>query len=165
MKIHTLAFLFRQNKIQLAMKKRGFGIGKRNGYGGKLEINESPVDGVIREIGEESLIKIDVNALNELGNMDFYFENKADWNQKVIIYRVDDFEGEPAETEEMSPTWFDTNEIPYQEMWAGDDKFMPYIVEGKKFKGEIHFSENGEELRKFEIKEIKDEKTSEIKMK
>lgn len=35
----TLCLLKRDNKILLAMKKRGFGKGKYNGIGGKIEKN------------------------------------------------------------------------------------------------------------------------------
>jgi 8-oxo-dGTP diphosphatase / 2-hydroxy-dATP diphosphatase len=34
--------------VLLGMKKRGFGAGKYNGFGGKIEENESNLDGAIR---------------------------------------------------------------------------------------------------------------------
>jgi hypothetical protein len=54
--------------------------------------------------------------------------------------------GEPEETEEMKPEWFDLDKIPYHEMWKGDDQWIPKVIENKKFKGEIHFSNEGENL-------------------
>lgn len=38
----TLCLLRKDNQILLAKKKRGFGEGKYNGVGGKLEKNETP---------------------------------------------------------------------------------------------------------------------------
>jgi 8-oxo-dGTP pyrophosphatase MutT (NUDIX family) len=35
------------------MKKRGFGHGKYNGFGGKVELNETIMDAAIRETNEE----------------------------------------------------------------------------------------------------------------
>ncbi len=146
MKTLTLALLFRDDKILLAMKKRKFGVGKWNGYGGKLEESEEPIDGILREIKEESNLIIEKDLCKEIGMMDFYFDDKEEWDQRVIIYRIDDFVGEPEETEEMMPKWFLLNEIPYKEMWKGDDKWIPYVIANKKFKGEVHFSESGEKL-------------------
>ena len=146
MKILTLAVLFRGDKILLAMKKRKFGAGKWNGYGGKLDENESPIDGIVREIKEESGLEVAKEDCKELGFMDFYFDDKPEFDQRVIIYRVDNFVSEPQETEEMMPKWFDISEIPYDEMWVGDDQWLPYVITGKKFKGEIHFSNGGEKL-------------------
>ena len=37
MQTETLCLLMRDNEILLAMKKRGFGVGKWNGVGGKVK--------------------------------------------------------------------------------------------------------------------------------
>jgi 8-oxo-dGTP pyrophosphatase MutT (NUDIX family) len=37
----TLCFIRDNNKLLLALKKRGFGPGKWNGYGGKIEEGET----------------------------------------------------------------------------------------------------------------------------
>ena len=39
--LYILELILKQKKILLAMKKRGFGSGKWNGYGGKVKENES----------------------------------------------------------------------------------------------------------------------------
>jgi ADP-ribose pyrophosphatase YjhB (NUDIX family) len=148
----TLAFLFQDNEILLAMKKRGFGVGKWNGYGGKLQEGETTRDGIIREIKEESLVDVDLDSLKELGSLDFYFIDKEEWNQKVVIYRVDKFTGEPQETEEMSPRWFSFEDIPYGSMWAGDDEWLPYVISSQNFKGEIHFSDEGKKVIKCNVR-------------
>lgn len=152
MKTLTLAFLFRGEKILLAMKKQGFGIGKWNGYGGKLENGEEPIDGILREIEEESGLKIPKDNCKELGYIDFYFNDKEEWNQKVIIYRVDEFDGEPVETEEMKPEYFDLDKIPWNQMWAGDDEWIPNVIASKHFTGEIHFIDNGAKVVSCNIK-------------
>ncbi len=148
MPILTLAFLFRDNKILLAMKKRGFGSGKWNGYGGKLHENESPNEGIIREIKEESNVDVIPDKLQEIGLIDFYFVDNEDWDQKVIVYRVDEFSGEPIETDEMMPKWFEYNDIPWNEMWVGDDQWLPKVIEKKNFIGETHFTDTGKKVIK-----------------
>ena len=49
----TLLIIKKENKILLARKKRGFGLGKWNGIGGKIEENETPEEAMIRETEEE----------------------------------------------------------------------------------------------------------------
>ena len=47
-KILTLAFVRRSGDILLGYKKRGFGAGKWNGFGGKVEIGETIEDAAKR---------------------------------------------------------------------------------------------------------------------
>jgi 8-oxo-dGTP pyrophosphatase MutT (NUDIX family) len=50
----TLMFLFNsQGQILLAMKKRGFGVGKWNGPGGKVQEKETILQAAVREVKEE----------------------------------------------------------------------------------------------------------------
>ena len=166
MKDYTLGFLFKKDKIILAKKKRKIGVGKWNGYGGKIHEGETKTEAMVREFKEECEADIKEEDCNELGRVEFSFENQEGIGQNVFIYRIDSFSGEPKETEEMGePMEFDVKDIPYNEMMLGDDKFVPFIVEGKKFFGRMHYSENGEEILECKIEEIKDEKTREFKLK
>ena len=56
----TLVYLFKENRILLAMKKRGFGEGKWNGPGGKILGHETPKEAAIREVMEEIGIAIEI---------------------------------------------------------------------------------------------------------
>lgn len=49
----TVMLLMRDDEVLLAMKKRGFGVGKWNGVGGKQDPGEDIVDTAIRESQEE----------------------------------------------------------------------------------------------------------------
>ena len=49
----TLSFFIKKNQILLAMKKRGFGKGKWNGVGGKVQRGETTKEAAIRETKEE----------------------------------------------------------------------------------------------------------------
>lgn len=42
--------------VMMGMKKRGFGVGKWNGFGGKVEAGESNEQAAIRELEEESSV-------------------------------------------------------------------------------------------------------------
>lgn len=61
----TLCLIKKDGKLLLAEKKRGYGQGKINSAGGKLEQNETPEQAVIREIKEELGIDL-INPEKEL---------------------------------------------------------------------------------------------------
>jgi len=57
-KVLTLVMPRREGRILLGMKKRGFGQGRWNGFGGKVEKGESVAEGAARELLEESCLNI-----------------------------------------------------------------------------------------------------------
>jgi len=133
-----------EDKILLAMKKRGFGAGRWNGAGGKFdsEKDKDILDTAIRETKEE--IGVDVKNPEKVGLFHFKFsdENKKEWNQDVSLFIAQEWLGEPIESEEMMPKWFSFNEIPYNEMWPDDTHWMPHILQGKKLEADFLFGDN-----------------------
>lgn len=154
MKITTLCFLVRGNKVLLAMKKRGFGVGKWNGVGGKVSENEEIKDATVREAEEEIGVSINPADLKSCGSIKFSFEGNSDWNQKVHIFITEKWEGEPAESEEMRPQWHEYGKLPFEEMWLDDPHWLPKVLAGKKIEGEFLFNNNGSEILKFEVGEM-----------
>jgi 8-oxo-dGTP pyrophosphatase MutT (NUDIX family) len=132
-KVVTLLFLRREGEILLAMKKRGFGEGKWNGVGGKVEGGESVVAGAVRECQEE--IGVTPKDPQLVGRLTFYDETDPDFCHDTHIFVVAEWEGEPAETEEMRPQWFKESDIPYDRMWADDHLWMPLLLQDKLFQG------------------------------
>lgn len=61
--------------------------------------------------------------------------------------------GEPKESEEMMPKWFDFKEIPFENMWSDDKIWLPKVLEGKKIRAKFWFDENSE-IAKYSIKEL-----------
>ncbi|MEI6058851.1 MAG: 8-oxo-dGTP diphosphatase [archaeon] len=153
-RIETLVVIHQEPRVLLAMKKRRFGAGHYNGFGGGLEANESLEQCAIRETWEEGGIK--VLDPNYLGKILFKFLDTEEQDHEVHFYRATQFQGEPIETEEMKPVWFDQGEIPYREMWADDAHWMPLLLQSKKFIGEFHFTQDGIKYHRLEeVAEIK----------
>ena len=70
-KVTTLVLIVEESRALLGMKKRGFGVGKWNGFGGKVEPNETVNDAAIREIQEEAgITPLD---MKQIGLMAFDF--------------------------------------------------------------------------------------------
>lgn len=134
--ITTLCLVYRNPQILLGMKKRGFGEGRWNGFGGKVKEGESVEDAVSRELKEEAGIK--AFSIGKVGVLNFTFENGID-PIECHLFRVADFIGEPVETDEMKPQWFPKDEIPYDLMWPDDRHWMPLFLAEKKFIGNFHF--------------------------
>ena len=128
----TLVYLFRENEILLAMKKRGFGVGKWNGVGGKVHEGETFVEAAERETQEE--IEVAVELSEPLGQIHFH-DATNEW--MVHVFRTDIFSGEPTETEEMRPQWFSIDTIPYPDCWEDDQYWLPLLIAGKKFTAEV----------------------------
>ena len=143
----TLCLLKKDNEILLAMKKRGFGEGKYNGVGGKIENGETPEEAMLRETQEE--ISVTPTKYEKVGFLEFdeYYKGKK---EKVAfhLYIVNEWTGDPTESEEMNPTWFDINDIPYDKMFPDDKYWLPLILEGKKIKAYFDFDEDWNLLSK-----------------
>ncbi|KKR21602.1 MAG: Nudix (Nucleoside diphosphate linked moiety X)-type motif 1 [Candidatus Moranbacteria bacterium GW2011_GWA2_39_41] len=135
-KIQTLCIIRQEDRVLLGMKKRGFGAGRWNGFGGKLQDGETIEEAVKREIHEEA--GITVEKIEKVGNIEFEFQG----NQEILdvhIFRAEEFSGEPIETEEMKPQWFKIDEIPFENMWPDDSYWMPLFLDNKKFSGKFLF--------------------------
>ncbi len=140
-KVCTLLFLRHHDQILLAMKKRGFGANRYNGVGGKVEPGESLDDAMIRECQEE--IGVTPITFTKVAEHDFLqSESNEPWRMYVHAYIATEWQGTPAETEEMAPEWFTLDAIPYDKMWSDDIYWLPIVLQGKKVKGVYTFDEN-----------------------
>ena len=141
----TLLFLIKSNgkkitDICLALKKRGFGMNRWNGVGGKVENSETIEYATKREAMEE--IGVTVKDLIKVGELSFYFPHNSSWDQLVHIYFSENWEGELIESEEMKPEWFSVSDIPFKEMWSDDIYWLPGVLKGKLIRGSFIFGEN-----------------------
>ena len=154
MQLTTLCFLIREGEILLAMKKRGFGVGKWNGVGGKLKDGESIEAAAVREMEEEIGVSADLNQLENIGSLKFFFQGKPDWDQHMHIYFVRNWQGEPRESEEMKPQWYRYGELPFDSMWCDDKHWLPTVLRGNKIEGEFHFNPDGTDFDRYKIQQI-----------
>jgi len=159
MKQATLCLLLKnqgnQKELLLAMKKRGFGVGKWNGVGGKFDPSKGDktiIDTAIRETKEE--IGLIVNNPQRAAVLNFYFPyvpKDRGWDQTVHVFLSSDWSGELLETDEMKPQWFKLNEIPFEQMWDDDRVWLPLILRDKKLKADFIFKK-GEIIKGYKLK-------------
>jgi len=152
----TLCMVCQDDKVLLGMKKRGFGEGRWNGFGGKVDEGESIEEAAIRELDEE--VGIAPKDMKKVGLLEFSFESEPKILE-VHVFKVEGFVGEPVESEEMKPQWFHRDEIPFEQMWSDDKYWFPYLLDNKFFRGNFHFdrpasTEHAANIIRYELKEL-----------
>ncbi|NTW15099.1 MAG: 8-oxo-dGTP diphosphatase [Candidatus Moranbacteria bacterium] len=159
-KIMTLTMIVRDGKMLLGMKKRGFGVGKWNGFGGKVEEGESIREAAIREVFEES--GLTVEELEEAGTAEFSFEDGTG-SRTVHVFRCASYSGDPVETDEMRPEWFDLDRLPISDMWPADTHWLSgYFLHDKPFRAEFLYDhptapDRPSTILRMEISEIRND--------
>ena len=131
----TLTFVVRSSQILLIRKKRGLGAGKINGPGGRLEPGETPIECAVREVEEE--LRVTPTGLAECGELHFQFTDG--YSIQVFVFTASACRGEAEETEEAIPLWTPLDAIPYHEMWADDELWLPRVLAGRSIFGRFLF--------------------------
>ena len=146
----TLAYLIKDDEVLLGYKKQGMGIGRYNGFGGKVEKGETIEETAEREIFEEC--GLTVKNLVELGVLNFSWTGKKDILE-VHIFKTTDFSGEIEESEEMRPEWFSIDKMPYNKMWVSDIHWWPLLLNDKKFNGHFIWDKH-DKIVEYDLKEL-----------
>lgn len=129
-------FVVKDGQVLLIRKKTGFGKGKINGPGGKLDAGETAMEAAVRETHEELCILVRKPEFR--GTLSFDFTDGM--RMHVSVFHATEFEGEPIETEEALPLWFEISDIPFNEMWADDELWLGRMLDGdEQFEGKFDF--------------------------
>lgn len=137
----TLLYLTKDSQVLLAMKKRGFGEGKWNGVGGKIEQGETVEQALIRECQEE----IGVTPIEFIKRGYLVFSEHHAGERKIMnlhVYITTKWDGNIVESEEMKPAWFNESELPYDTMWPADKIWIPIVLAGESIHGEFKLNED-----------------------
>lgn len=152
-RVETVSIIYQHPRILLGMKKVRFGKGKYNGFGGGIEIWENPRGSAIRETFDETGKGIIILDPIKFGEILFHFQGSEEQNHVVHFFRVTQYIGQPRESEEMRPEWFNVNEIPYDKMWNDDRYWLPLLLNGVRFRGRFEFGLDGK-IVKQELNEV-----------
>ena len=127
------------------MKKKGFGQGKWNGPGGKVQNGELLEAAAIREVEEETGYKM--IKPKHLGYNEFVWVGKEENNQRCHIFLTKEFTGDLRECEECLPQWWDIDKIPLDQMWEDDVYWLKDALHGQEIKYRFYFDENNKYLK------------------
>jgi len=133
----TLCYIRKGGKtlmLHRIKKENDIHKGKYNGLGGKFEDGESPQECVIREVYEESGLKINVPKLK--GVLTFPdFDGKNDWI--VFVFVVKKFSGKMINSSEGILQWVKDEDLLKLNLWEGDRFFLKYLDSDKFFSGKF----------------------------
>lgn len=148
-KQRVLCLLIKKGEILLAEKKEGLGQGKWTGIGGKIEEGETLEEAVSRETLEE--IGVTLISFRKVAVLNFLFPYKADWSQRVIVFLAEGWEGEPRESEEMRPHWFNIDSLPWSSMWDDYSYWLPRILKGECLEAVINYGPDSQKVSSSKI--------------
>lgn len=142
MKLATLCYVMNDNKTLMLYrnkKENDYHEGKWNGLGGKFEQGEAPEECAIREVFEESGLKVKDPVLK--GHITFpMFDGKDDWY--VWLYVFNGFEGNLIDSPEGRLEWIPNEKLNELNLWEGDKIFIPWLFNDKIFSAKFNY-ENG----------------------
>lgn len=139
--IGTIIFVIKDGKVLLAKKRKKIGVGKWNGYGGKLEDSDKTFEEcAVREFNVEAggatIVK---ENLTYVGNILFKNGDKFSFDAYILVAK--NLTGKPKTTDEMlDPTWFDisdvgTEKLPWDQFMPCDYLWLAEVIKGRKIKG------------------------------
>ncbi|HHM02192.1 MAG TPA: 8-oxo-dGTP diphosphatase [Caldithrix abyssi] len=141
MKLATLCYV--QNETHTLMlhrnkKENDTHRGKWNGLGGKLEAGETPEDCVIREVFEESGLKIVRPRLRGLITFPM-FDGRDDWY--VFMFTAKEYSGELIDSAEGTLDWIAHEKVLDLNLWEGDRIFIPWLAKNDFFSARFEYKD------------------------
>jgi 8-oxo-dGTP diphosphatase len=149
----TLCFPRDDHFILLGYKKRGFGAGRYNGFGGKVGDTEATRAAAVRELQEEAAITAHEDDLLYRGRAAFDTDS-AQTRHLVHIFTAPLPQSQPSETEEMRPKWFSIRSLPVSHMWPDDAYWLPEVLKGKRIDAWFHIGADEQTIYDYCIREL-----------
>ncbi len=152
----VLIFLVSGRYVTLAVKNKGIGAGKLNGYGGGIEEGETPKQAAIREVFQETSngdiggVDIEEKDLEKFAVMFFRntTEEKITFVCKVHVYVTKKWTGTIVPSDEMSePNLCLIDNLPFDRMMLADKYWVPIVLGGQKIFGKAVYGPRQESLK------------------
>ena len=139
----TLCYIEQDNRLLMMhriIKKNDINKDKWIGVGGHFEHGESPEECLLREVKEETGLRL--TSYRFCGLVTFISDMDTDKEaiEYMCLYHADGFEGSVgddskhmAECNEGVLKWVPKEDVFNLDLWEGDKLFLRYMDEGRKF--------------------------------
>lgn len=131
-KLSTLCYIKRDDSILMlhrVKKKNDINKGKWIGVGGHFEDGESPEECLIREVLEETGLKLASYKFRAI----ITFVYDKDITEYMHLYTADEFSGDMIECDEGNLSWVPKSKLLDLELWDGDRIFLRLLDERDDF--------------------------------
>jgi 8-oxo-dGTP diphosphatase len=145
----SLCHIIKNHRLLLQMANGGISKGKWNGPGGKFEQGETLTQNVVREVMEETSLRI-IDPTYQ-GKIEFYMNGGGTLDWLVHVFLVTRFSGRPRSSAEGEVRWFDIRRIPYAKMWDDDRYWLPLLLNGIKFNARFFYDRWNKHVVRYEI--------------
>ena len=129
--VTVVCYLFKKDEVLLLYrnkKKNDINKHKYIGVGGHVEIDETPSEAAIREVEEETGLK--VKKLDRRAIVYFNYDGVV---EEMHVFTSKKFTGKIIECDEGELSWQKVADLGRIPMWEGDKYFLEPILKGEKF--------------------------------
>jgi 8-oxo-dGTP diphosphatase len=150
-----LVFAFTEDRKELLVieKLRGMGRGKLTFPGGKIQDHESVKEGALRELFEETGLRVD-GEIVERGFVEFIFEkgneDSVNWSNFCHLFEVTvsteirlKMAAQSLDNTECRPFWATFDTLDWDRFWPDDRNWVPFIVKGQTVERRVIFKCDG----------------------
>lgn len=120
-------------EVLLGRKLTGFGAGNMVAPGGKIEPGEQAVAAAVRELEEETSLRVDAGQAAHRATILFRFPARPASDMDCQVFVATGYEGEPAASGELEPRWHRVDALPAKQMWQDAEHWLPRIIGGEMF--------------------------------
>lgn len=125
----TLCYIEKDDRVLLLYrnkKENDYNAGKWIGVGGKFEEGETPEECLLREVFEETGLR-----LRSYKKRGLVFFSQNGYEEVMHLYTADCFSGEIKPCDEGELKWIDKKDILTLPTWEGDREFLKLLYERK----------------------------------
>jgi 8-oxo-dGTP diphosphatase len=140
----TVCFVRRDGKLLLQERAAGrIWAGRLNGPGGKIDAGETAEAAVVREVAEETGLRLDAPVPH--GVLDLIFGASED-RLRVFIFLCATFSGRARGGHEGRLRWYGERNLPFARLWPDMRYWLPAVLDGGSVTGHCVFDATGDRL-------------------
>ena len=141
----TVCFVRRNDKVLLQERAPGrLWAGRLNGPGGKIDLGETPEAAVVREVMEETGLRLLRPVFH--GSLDLVFGVPEQSRLRVFVYCCSEFTGRARGGREGALRWYGERTLPYHRLWPDMRYWLPLVLDGGTVEGTCVFDDAGDQL-------------------